>query len=64
MSMDLMLTIKIRVGIDMVRIYIGGQNLLTWTKVKNYDPERIDSEIRNEFYPQLKIYQVGINCQF
>ncbi len=53
-----------RVGIDMVRIYIGGQNLLTWTKVKNYDPERIDSEIRNEFYPQLKIYQVGINCQF
>jgi len=47
-----------------VRIYIGGQNLLTWTKVKNYDPERIDSEIRNEFYPQLKIYQVGINCQF
>jgi len=57
-------TITSRVRIDMVRIYIGGQNLLTWTKVKNYDPERIDSEIRNEFYPQLKIYQVGINCQF
>lgn len=50
-----------KLGIERMRIYIGGQNLLTFTKVKHFDPERARSAVRTEFYPQIKIYQLGLN---
>lgn len=53
-----------KVGLDKIYIYIGGQNLMTFTKVKHFDPERLRNQVRTEFYPQLRIYQIGINLTF
>jgi len=53
-----------RISVDNMRLYFGGQNLLTFTKVKHFDPERSMSQVRSEFYPQLRIYQIGLNMTF
>jgi hypothetical protein len=51
-----------KVNIASTRIYISGQNLLTWDKLKVVDPEQ---EASNNFrYPQLQIFNAGLNVQF
>jgi TonB-dependent starch-binding outer membrane protein SusC len=57
-------TITNKFKVSKLRIYAGGQNLISWTKLKNYDPEKRTNDVRNESYPQLKIIQFGINCEF
>ncbi|MGV8094122.1 MAG: TonB-dependent receptor [Mangrovibacterium sp.] len=49
-------------GIDNLRIYIGGYNLLTFDKLKIVDPETSDSEAQN--YPQLRIFNAGVRLTF
>jgi TonB-linked SusC/RagA family outer membrane protein len=56
------LTSKLK--ISKLRLYAGGQNLFTWTKLKNYDPEKRTNDVRNESYPQIKVIQFGVNCEF
>ncbi len=64
-----------KIGLDNVRIYLTGQNLLTWTKMKNgFDPEI--SEFNNSMrttdgkvnsgrvYPNLKVYALGLDITF
>ncbi|UCJ06612.1 TonB-dependent receptor [Chitinophaga pendula] len=51
-----------RIGLQDVRIYVSGQNLLTFDKVKVFDPELPWGS--GQFYPQTKIYNVGINITF
>ncbi len=51
-----------KIGIQNARIYVSGQNILTWTKLKNYDPE--NSNFRGHTYPQQKVISVGINTTF
>lgn len=53
-----------KLNIKALRIYASGQNLFTWTKddLMTYDPEAYDS--RGTFYPQAKVYTVGINLTF
>jgi TonB-linked SusC/RagA family outer membrane protein len=65
-----------KMGLDNVRIYLTGQNLLTWTKMKNgFDPEI--SEFNSRFdetadgkvnsgrvYPNLKVYALGVDITF
>jgi TonB-linked SusC/RagA family outer membrane protein len=48
-----------RMKIQNARIFVSGQNLLTWSKIKNYDPEIIHSQGYN--YPQQKVVSLGIN---
>ncbi|UYQ92881.1 TonB-dependent receptor [Chitinophaga horti] len=48
-----------RIGLDDLRIYVSGQNLLTVDKVKIFDPELPSGS--GQYYPQTKIYNVGIN---
>ncbi|WP_293884999.1 SusC/RagA family TonB-linked outer membrane protein [Sphingobacterium sp. UBA1498] len=45
-----------------LRFYANGFNLLTWTKVKDYDPE--GSSGSGQFYPQQRIINVGVNLKF
>ncbi|HYX09489.1 MAG TPA: SusC/RagA family TonB-linked outer membrane protein, partial [Bacteroidales bacterium] len=45
-------------GLSNLRIYLTGNNLLTLTKYKGYDPESGD------WYPSFKMYVVGINVSF
>jgi len=43
-----------------LRLYVTGKNLFTFSKVKNYDPER-GGDLSN---PLTKMYVVGINVEF
>ena len=50
-----------KMGLNSLRIYFSGSNLLTFTKVKDFDPEKPFTDSRDNSYPQSKIYSVGIN---
>jgi TonB-linked SusC/RagA family outer membrane protein len=49
-----------KLRISSVRIYATGNNLHTWTKIKQIDPEGG----HNENYPQMSVYALGINVTF
>ena len=53
-----------KLNINALRIYVSGQNLFTWVKDKlmTFDPEAYDS--RGLFYPQSKVYTVGLKLTF
>lgn len=48
--------------IDGLRIFVNGSNLLTFSKIKWFDPE--GSNQRGLFYPQSKIFNLGIQIKF
>ncbi|SHM35940.1 TonB-linked outer membrane protein, SusC/RagA family [Chitinophaga jiangningensis] len=51
-----------RIGIQNFRVYFTGQNLLTIDNVKIFDPEAPQGS--GQYYPQTKIYNVGLNVTF
>ena len=53
-----------KLRVEKLRIYVGGQNFLTFTKMKHFDPERAYNLRTNDFYPQIKTYQLGLNVTF
>lgn len=66
-----------KAGIDKLRVYMSGQNLLTFTKYKGYDPEVGDltqgagNDVKSlgigvdlGSYPQPKLYYLGVNLTF
>lgn len=58
-----------KVGISRFRLYMSGQNLLTFTKYTGFDPEfgignAIRSGVDNGSYPQSKIYTMGLQVEF
>lgn len=53
-----------RVGIEKLRVYMSGQNLLTFTDYKNWDPEKAIGNLRSESYPLAKTYTLGVNLSF
>ncbi len=50
-----------RLHIASLRVFVGGFNLLTFTKVKDYDPEGTSGS--GQFYPEQKIINVGVNVK-
>ena len=48
-----------KAGIQGARVYVSGQNLITWTPIINYDPEIINSQALD--YPQQRVISIGIN---
>ncbi|MEI7421510.1 MAG: TonB-dependent receptor [Prolixibacteraceae bacterium] len=48
--------------ISKTRIYLNGQNLFLWDKLKYWDPESIQSRL--VLHPVMKIYNVGISMTF
>ncbi|MCH4099599.1 MAG: TonB-dependent receptor [Prevotella sp.] len=48
-------------GIESLRIYVNGSNLITWDHIKIFDPESPAGGIT---YPQMKVYNMGIDIQF
>jgi TonB-linked outer membrane protein, SusC/RagA family len=50
------------------RIYLSGENLLTFTKLKIYDPEAIGSAISEygpgKTYPMYRVFSVGLEVTF
>ncbi len=51
-----------RLRISKSRIYLNGQNLFLWDKLKYWDPESIQSRL--VLHPVMKIYNVGISLTF
>lgn len=49
-------------GINRLRIYVNGLNMLTWSKEKIYDPESQNSD--GHYYPQSKIINTGVLLSF
>jgi TonB-linked SusC/RagA family outer membrane protein len=45
-----------------IRLYVNANNVATWSKIKNFDPE--NSQDRGWGYPQLRIWNVGLNLNF
>ncbi|MFD1143613.1 TonB-dependent receptor [Larkinella insperata] len=57
-SPDFLSKVKVR----NLRVYINGSNLFTWDKLKYFDPEGTNE--LGGFYPQEKIYNLGLNLTF
>lgn len=53
-----------RVLLQKARIFISGQNMLTFTKVKNFDPERQRGGNTDQTTPLYKVVSAGINIKF
>jgi TonB-dependent starch-binding outer membrane protein SusC len=58
-----------RIGIEKLRIYVSGNNLLTLTKYSGYDPEvgspnMLVQGLDTGVYPAARIYMMGINMNF
>lgn len=51
-------------GINELKIFINGQNLLTFSKFKLVDPERVTTLNTIYSYPSVKMYTAGINLTF
>jgi TonB-linked SusC/RagA family outer membrane protein len=51
-----------RAKIQSARIYVSGQNLLTFSPIKNFDPE-VGAQ-NGEYYPQQKVITFGLNLTF
>ncbi|EHQ24873.1 TonB-dependent receptor [Mucilaginibacter paludis] len=51
--------------IQNLRVYVNAQNLLTFTPLKDFDPERQDqTQYGTSSLPQLKIFTAGLNLTF
>ena len=51
-----------RVGVGSFRIYVNALNLLTWDKVKVWDPESTNQS--GQYYPQSKVINMGVRVSF
>jgi TonB-linked SusC/RagA family outer membrane protein len=52
-----------KLGIQRLRVYLTGENLITFTKYTGYDPD-ISGSIDQGFYPQARTYIVGLSVGF
>lgn len=56
-----------KVGISSVRIYVSGNNLITWSDMlPGYDPEQADTGGAKDgyLYPPTRSYNIGLNVSF
>lgn len=53
-----------KMGVSSIRVYFAGTNLLTFTSLKNWDPEKTSGDARNDVHPNVRTYSFGLNIQF
>ena len=53
-----------KAGISNIRLYLAGTNLLTFTPLKHWDPEKGSGDTRNDVHPNMRTYSIGVNVQF
>ena len=58
-----------KVGLSQFRVYVSAQNLLTLTKYSGLDPEMGSSSpltngIDSGYYPQARVFSLGVNLKF
>jgi TonB-linked SusC/RagA family outer membrane protein len=52
------------IKIKSIRLYVAGQNILTWSGLKFMDPESSTNNQDGTFYPTMKSYSIGANVTF
>jgi TonB-dependent starch-binding outer membrane protein SusC len=55
-------TMSRKAGLSNLRVYVNGLNLLTWDKLKVYDPE--SNSATGQYYPQARIISTGLSVTF
>lgn len=55
-----------KIKVNRLRVYVGGENLYTWTKLETdyLDPEEVMSDPTGRTYPMGKIYSFGMHLTF
>lgn len=53
-----------KAGIQNFRVFVSSQNLLTFTKLENFDPERAAGGATDQLTPLYKAFTTGINLKF
>ena len=53
-----------KIGVQSLRLYLAGSNLLTFTSLDDYDPEKSGTDTRNDVHPNIRSYSFGINVKF
>lgn len=53
-----------KLGVQSMRVYVAATNLLTFTSLDDYDPEKQSSDLRGDVHPNTKTYSFGINVKF
>lgn len=53
-----------KMGAKSLRLYLAGTNLLTFSPLEDYDPEKHSGDTRNDVHPNTKTYSFGINVKF
>jgi hypothetical protein len=51
-----------KIGLSNLRIYVNGLNLLTFDKIKVWDPESTSSN--GQYYPQARVLNAGVRVTF
>ena len=52
-----------KIKLQAARIYVSGQNVLTFTNLTSYDPESTVNAYGN-LYPLQKVISIGLNLTF
>ena len=55
-------TVSEKIKLTSARVYVNAFNLATFSKVKDFDPEGQSESA--QFYPQQKIFNMGVNLKF
>ena len=63
LSYSLPTSLAEKLRMQSARVYLSGQNILTFTDLENYDPEATVNAYGN-LYPQQKVISVGLNLGF
>lgn len=53
-----------KIGVKSLRLYVAGTNLLTFTPMEDYDPEKQSGDMRNDVHPNTRTYSFGVNVKF
>jgi hypothetical protein len=67
LAYQLPLSLIKKVGVKGIRVFVSGQNLVTWTKVLYRDPENFQRrapQASYNVYPTSRLYNLGINIDF
>ena len=51
-----------KIGLNGIRLYVNGLNLITWDKYKMFDPETDNGAL--SYYPQARVINTGIRLTF
>ena len=53
-----------KIQISNLRVYVNGSNLLTFDYMKLVDPELNPGNFGGKYYPQTRVYNLGVNLSF